>query len=231
MGSRVDDGTHAVRRSVAPFVVAHRAGNELERLRAAERLGVALVEADVQLFRGRAEIRHLKTVGPLPLYWDRWELASPFRRRLLLPDLLAATGSETELMLDLKGRRPELAQLVRATIEPSLPERRFTICARSWDLLDAFDGLAVRRVASVGSARQLALLLQRFGAARLDGVSIHERLLDEGVVAELRRVADLVLTWPVNAPGRARELLGIGVDGLISDRAEHIGPLVAGARA
>lgn len=231
MGSRIDDGTLAVRRSVSPFVVAHRAGNELEQLRAAERLGVALVEADVQLFRGRAEIRHLKTVGPLPLYWDRWELASPLRPRLLLPDLLAATRAETELMLDLKGRRPALARLVRTTIEPCLPERRFTICARSWDLLDAFEGLGVRRMASVGSARQLGRLLRRFSGRRLDGVSIHERLLDERVVDDLRRVADVVLTWPVNAPGRARELLGIGVDGLISDRAEHIGPLVTGAQA
>ncbi len=82
MGSQVTEGEP--RRVAAPFVVAHRAGNCLDALREAERLGVALVEADVRLFRGRAEIRHLKTVGSLPLYWDRWAVASPFRRSLVL---------------------------------------------------------------------------------------------------------------------------------------------------
>lgn len=220
------------RRSVAPFVVAHRAGNRLDALRSAERAGVALVEADVQLFRGRAEVRHLKTVGPLPIYWDRWELASPFRPRLLLPDLLEATDTGTELMLDLKGRSAKLAVVVRGQLEAHLPQRRFTVCARAWHLLDAFEGLPVRRVASAGSERQVASLLQWFSGRRLDGVSIHERLLDDRVVSELRRVADLVLTWPVNAPARARELVGLGVDGLISDRVDEIGPVVAaGARA
>ena len=207
--------------------MAHRAGNCLDRLRDAERLGVALIEADVRLFRGRPEIRHLKTVGPLPLYWDRWELASPFRRSLLLPELLRSSGDATELMLDLKGADMRLAEIVRRELEPYVPRRCFTVCARSWELLDAFDGLPVRRFASVGSRRQVRALLERFAEKRLDGVSIHERLLDARVVADLRSVAGLVLTWPVNVPTRARELLGLGVDGLISDDAGAIAPVAA----
>jgi glycerophosphoryl diester phosphodiesterase len=186
----------------------------------------------VRLFRGRAEIRHLKTVGPLPLYWDRWELASPFRTSLLLRQLLEATSPETELMLDLKGRRMGLATLVRQELEAHLPQRRFTVCARSWHLLDAFGDLPVRRVASVGSERQLRALLRGSVGSSLDGISIHERLLDERVVAELREVTGLVLTWPVNVPARARELLGLGVDGLITDRVAHLVPVATGgARA
>ena len=77
------------------FVVAHRAGNELARLRDAEQLGVALVEADVRLWRGRLEVRHLKTVGPLPILWDTWRLANPFAPRLELRDLLAAARRDT----------------------------------------------------------------------------------------------------------------------------------------
>jgi glycerophosphoryl diester phosphodiesterase len=210
-----------------PFVVAHRAGNQLDRLREAERLGVALVEADVRLFRGRPEIRHLKTVGPLPLYWDRWSIASPFRRPLVLGELLAATRPETELMLDLKGRDTRLAAIVRTELEPYVPERRFTVCARSWELLEAFVDLPVRRFASVGSRRQLRALLKRYAERGVDGVSIHERLLDARVIADLRVIAGLVLTWPVNAPARAHELVGLGVDGLISDQAGLIAPLAA----
>ncbi len=88
----------------------------------------------------------------------------------------------------------------------------------------------MRRIASVGSRRQLRAMLTRFADTGVDGVSIHERLLDARSVAELRGVASLVLTWPVNAPARARELLRLGVDALISDEARLIAPLAA-ARA
>jgi glycerophosphoryl diester phosphodiesterase len=132
-------------------------------------------------------------------------------------------------MLDLKGSRMRLAEKVRAELEPYLPRRRFTVCARSWRLLEAFDELPVRRIASVGSRRQLRTLLHRLPGAGLDGVSVHERLLDDRVVADLRSVTDVVLTWPVNAPGRARELVRMGIDGLISDRAGVIAPVAAAA--
>lgn len=207
--------------------MAHRAGNCLDRLHEAERLGVALIEADVRLFRGRPEIRHLKTVGPVPLYWDRWELASPLRRSLVLSELLRSSTGATELLLDLKGSSLRLAEIVREELEPYLPGRRFAVCARSWSLLDAFEDLPVRRIASVGSRRQLRTLLERFADTGLDGVSVQERLLDARVVTDLRSVAGIVLTWPVNVPARARELLELGVDGLISDNAAVIAPVAA----
>jgi hypothetical protein len=205
-----------------PFLVAHRAGNRLADLRAAERLRSALVEADVRFYRGRLEVRHLKTVGPLPVFWDRWQVVAPWRPRLQLPELLAATSAKTELVLDLKGRNERLATRALAAIEPYLGRRRFTVCARRWSLLDAFAGHPVRRVHSVGNARQLRRLLSRFAGARLDGVSIHERLLDTESISSLRAIAEVVMTWPVNQPERARELLRLGVDGLITDDAAGI---------
>jgi hypothetical protein len=225
MGSQGTEG--AGDRIAQPFVVAHRAANRLDRLREAEGHDVGLVEADVRLYHGRLEVRHLKSLGPLPLYWDRWALASPFRRSLVLSDVLRAADADTELMLDLKGGRPRLAELVRAELEPCLPRRRFTICARTWRLLDVFEGLPVRRFASAGSRRQVRALLRRYADGGIDGVAVHERLLDERAVGELRSVAGLVLSWPVNVPARARELLAMGVDGLISDRTKLIAPVVA----
>lgn len=206
----VDTGLHR-------FLVAHRAGNGLADLQMAEALGVGLVEADVRLYRGRLEVRHLKTVGPIPILWDRWRLAAPWRPRLGLGELLAATAPETELLLDLKGRRLALAEKVRAAISPFLGARRFILCARSWSLLEPLADLPVRRVHSVGSRHQLRRLLDRVGEERLEGISIHQKLLDRESVALVRSVADLVLTWPVNQPERARELLGLGVNGLITD--------------
>jgi glycerophosphoryl diester phosphodiesterase len=198
-------------------VIAHRGGNHLDALRDAERLGIPLVEADLRLFRGRIDVRHLKSVGPLPLFWDRWRLAAPWTRRLSLDELLTETGRQTELMLDLKGRNPSLADLVARNIAPFLPERRFTICARAESLLEPFADLPVRRFRSVGTERQLRRFLQRGAPGSADGVSVHARLLGPRTMEELRHVVGVVVTWPVNCAEHAVELAALGVDGLISD--------------
>jgi glycerophosphoryl diester phosphodiesterase len=211
-----------------PFLVAHRAGNQLDLLRAAEaEHRGAIVEADVHLFRGRVEIRHLKTLGPLPVFWDCWQLAPPWRAHLQLSDLLAAASPETELMLDLKGKDPRLAERVIAELEPYFGKRHLSICTRAWPLLEAFDGLPVGRIHSVGTARQLRALIRATSTRRIEGVSIHERLLDFAAVTELRRVTGIVMTWPVNDLTRAAELARLGVDGLISDRPGAISGLAA----
>ncbi len=221
MSSRT--ASSGARRQGSPFFVAHRAGNDLAQLRAAEGLGIDLVEADIRLYRGRLEVRHLKTLGPIPVLWDRWRLASPFEPRLQLGDLLAATAPETELMLDLKGRNSRLAADVLAVLRPSLEGRRVTVCSRGWALLDPFEGLAgIRTVHSAGSARQLRALLRLGRVRRLQGISVHERLLTPAIVAEIRDVADLVMTWPANVAVRARELVAMGVDGLITDRLDLV---------
>ncbi|HEU0335812.1 MAG TPA: hypothetical protein VFR43_04615 [Gaiellaceae bacterium] len=134
-------------------------------------------------------------------------------------------------MLDLKGRRPEVAERALEELRPSLGSRRLTVCARSWRLLEAFAGTPVRRIHSVGTARQLQLLLRRYAGTRLEGVSIHERLLDAASAAALRNLADEIFTWPVNRPERATELLGLGVTGLITDDLDRLVPGLAGSAA
>lgn len=164
-------------------------------------------------------MRHLKTLGPIPILWDRWQLANPFAPRLRLDELLAATGSRTELMLDLKGRNPRLAADVLTALRPALGSRRLIVCARAWALLEPFEGLpGIRTIHSAGNDRQLRALVRLGRGRRLQGISVHERLLSPGTVAELKSVADLVMTWPANAADRARDLVAMGVDGLITDR-------------
>lgn len=207
--------------SATPFIVAHRAGNDLARLRAAEALELPLVEADVHLFAGRLEVRHRKTVGPIPILWDRWELAPPWAPRLLLEELLGATAPGTELMLDLKGHDRRLPGLVLAAVEAANLPGRLTVCSQDWRLLEPLAGAPeIRAVHSVGNVRQLARLRRR--DEPLAGVSIHERLLDAAVVAELRRRAALVLSWPVESVAQARRLAAWGVQGLISRRFEDL---------
>ena len=211
------------------FLIAHRAGNDLELLREATRLGAGLIECDLQYYRGRIEVRHLKTLGPIPILWDTWHLANPFKKRMQLHELLEAVGPlGAELMLDLKGRNPKLALAVIDALDARRDHLPVTVCARSWKLLDAFEGRDdVRTVCSVGTRRGLRKLLARRREARLGGVSIHQRLLDAATVRELSEAAEIVMTWPVNCTDRARTLLGWGVHGLITDDADAIAPVVA----
>jgi glycerophosphoryl diester phosphodiesterase len=206
-----------VRGGARPFVVAHRAGNSIADLRAAELLGGALVETDVRLYRGRLEVRHLRTLGPLPILWDRWRLDAPWRPRLTLAELLVETAPTTELMLDLKGRGRRVGEETLRVLVPWLGTRRLTVCARRWELLEPFAGHPVRRVYSIGTPRQLRRFLIRFATTPIDGVSVHERLLHRQSIESLRSIAAVVMTWPVNRPARAQELVGLGVDGLITD--------------
>ncbi len=211
------------------FLVAHRAGNDLRELHDAARLRARLVECDLRLWRGRIEVRHLKTVGPLPIYWDTWTVSGPGTRHLQLHELLEAVDRlGIELMLDLKGRNLELARRVRRELAGRPRALPVTVCARSWRLLDPFEPLdGVRTVRSIGSRRGLRRLLAERRDRRIGGVSIHADLLDASTVARLREAAEVIMTWPVNDTSRARTLLAWGVHGLITDEAPLIAPLVA----
>ena len=207
-------------------MVAHRAGNDLGSLRRAESAQVAVVEADLCLFAGRIEVRHPKTLGPIPLLWDKWTVASPRTPRLLLDQLLEAAAPSTTLMLDLKGSDRRLATGLAAALREH--SRQLTVCCSgSWALLEPMRDLDnVRVVHSVGNQRQLRSLRKRLAAEPVYGVSIHDKLLSRERVAELRRRADLVMTWPVNSVADVRRLASWGIDGLITDHYEVLAPLL-----
>lgn len=210
-------GLHVLSRPVA---IAHRAGNHLGSLGLAEAAGVDLVEADVWFYRGRLEVRHLKTLGPVPLLWDRWELRSAATPRLALADLFGAARPTTALMIDLKGRDRRLAAAVAGAHQRYRSEsgQPLVVCARHWPLLDAFAGHQhVAAIHSVGNRRQLAAVLPRLGRHPHPAVSVHERLLSGEAVRALKERGARVITWPVTTRSRAAELFALGVDGMISD--------------
>lgn len=203
-----------------PFLIAHRAGNDLARLQSAEQHGVGLIECDVHLRRGRLEVWHLKRIGPIPILWARWRLRRPWVSRLLLSDLLEAIEPGTELMLDLKGFSPRLARPLAECIDTHGAGRRFTVCSRNWRVLAALPRREdVRIVHSVGSRGQLKTLRERLGQGfPVAGISIHKRLLDAPLVAELKRDIELIVSWPIETMAEAHRLGTWGVDGMISKR-------------
>ena len=201
-----------------PLTVAHRAGNHLALLREARRVGADLIEADVWLYRGRLEARHLKTVGPIPLLWDRWTLAPPWTRRLRLAEVLRAAGRDAELMLDIKSRDRRLPAALIAELETVAAGRRLTVASQQWHRLAALEQQpGARIVYSVGSERMLRALPAALSGRRLDGIAIDRGLLDGERVARLLALAPLLLAWTVNDEAQLRRLLAWGVNGVIVD--------------
>ena len=201
----------------APLLIAHRAGNDPARLRAAEDAGADFIEADLHLWRGRLELRHLKTAGPLPVYWDRWALAPPWRRFDSVEDLLAGAGPQTALLLDLKGSDPAAARMLSAALSRAARTAPLLVSARAWPLLDEIDPALARRIGSAARPRQLADLISHAAKRPLDGASVHLRLLQRELLERLRELAPLLMTWPVNHRHEVDRATALGVRGLISD--------------
>ena len=198
------------------LTVAHRSGNTVAGLREALDAGVDLVEADVHAYRGRLEVRHLRSMGGLPFLWDREGVVR--RRphhRLVLSELVEALGDDHRLMIDLKGVHPRLAPKVAQLLRESSPARSLTVCTKSWWMLEAFD-VPVKRVLSAATRRGMSRLRSRVAAGPVDGVSVRLSLLTSRVVDELHRGTDLVMAWPVDSPDALATARRVGADAVIS---------------
>jgi glycerophosphoryl diester phosphodiesterase len=209
---------------VTLLAIAHRAGNSLAGLHEANRLGADIIECDVHGHRGRLEVRHLKTAGPLPFLWDRWELVPASAPRLGLRELLDADGAGTTFMLDLKGRRSATGRAVAEMLHDREPARDVLVCGRYWPLVDAVAELAfVRPVLSARNRAELAALRRRLRADDVRtpyGVSVHASLLDAATVSMLRGHVPVVMTWPVDDLRVLDRVVGLGANGIITNEAE-----------
>lgn len=211
------------------LAIAHRAGNSLAALRAGRDVGAHVLEADVRASRGRLEVRHAKSLGPLPWLWDRhgtsslpsprdrWELTRA-TDQLQLAELLDAAADGATLMLDLKGVGQVGPAVVRLLHERT-PSAPIIVCGRWWPSVDAFAGrdwarltLSARGGASLASLRRRL----RQGPAPY-AVSLHQSLVDRDVVEELRGRVEVVMTWPVNDLETLGDVLDAGANGIISD--------------
>ena len=200
------------------LAIAHRAGNDIVRLRRAENIGADFVEADVRLYRGRLEVRHLKTMRWLPLLYDRhpWRLAAGWTHRLILGELFGALSSDTGMMVDLKGDDDALPEAILRAIREAAGGRRLIVCGQNWPLVDPFVAAPeVIAVHSIGRPDQLDAFLR--SSRPTQGISIHASLLSETVISALKQRAPLVVTWPINTPGELARVSGLGVDGVTTD--------------
>lgn len=211
------------------LAIAHRAGNSLAGLHGANELDVDVIEADIHHYRGRLEVRHLRTAGPLPFLWDKGQLVSAFAPRFGLQELLEADEHGTLFMLDLKGPWTWTGRAVARLLHDGGHHRPVLVCGRWWPSIDAMAHLPyVRPVLSARNRWEFARLRRRLERGPVPhGVSVHLSLLDRETVAALHRRVELVMTWPVNDPTTLRTVLEIGVTGVISDEPDILAEVLA----
>jgi glycerophosphoryl diester phosphodiesterase/membrane-associated phospholipid phosphatase len=206
-----------------PFAIAHRHANDPHLLSAAREAGADVIEADLWLHRGQLELRHSKTLGPIPILWDRWSLERGWTERYTLRELLERAEDGYVLMLDLKGRNRDLpGRLVRELRRTPL-NAPVLVCSQNWPLLEQLREVPeVRVVHSIGNWRQLREAWPRLERGEIDIVSIQFRLLSRETVRTLKRHASIVCSWPINSDERLQKALEWGVDGINSDELDIV---------
>jgi glycerophosphoryl diester phosphodiesterase len=199
------------------LAVAHRAGNDLDVLHEAALLGADVIEADVHLHRGRLEVRHQKSMGPLPWLWDQWRVYPADLERLLLDELLDALPTGQTVMLDLKG----IGRVGPSTLE-HLHERSVEhplwVCARWWPSSLAFADVPWARVLLSARGRTAVARLRRHLRTSTPpyGVSVHLSMLRPDLVDEIQSYGTKVLSWPVDDEPSLTRAHALGIDGAIT---------------
>ena len=198
-------------------IVAHRAGNRPDTAQRASVRG-DVIELDVHVFGGRAEVRHTKVLRPSSRLWEQWRLLPIGTSVPALDEILEAVGREAPLMLDLKCFTPRAARRIRAIVPETQP---LIVSSRSWWVLRAFrtrpDTPLLR---SCGNRLQLRLALVVPGMGGRVGIGAHESLLDDRAIKATRDQTPLLFSWGVESARRGTALVEAGVTGLIVDDPE-----------
>lgn len=201
-----------------PLMIAHRAGNSVALAERAMAAGADLIETDVWRFRKRLEIRHVKTMGPVPLLWDRWELHPGWGPRFQLTGLIENVPADRRLLLDLKGEDPNLGTAIVETIQDLQPTRQIIVCGRTWHQLDRIvDHPRVTVFYSVGSDEELANVWSRLKPMRHPAVSVNCRYLTPELMRRFKDVGATVVSWTINTIESAKRFHEMGVDGFTTD--------------
>jgi glycerophosphoryl diester phosphodiesterase len=206
---------HPALPSHRPFVIAHRAGNHLPKAQRAIQRGADVIEADVWRYRKQLEVRHLKTLGPVPLLWDRWELKPGWTPRLHLDELLHEVPPDIPIMLDLKGVDPHLSTSILETMRNDYPRHGIVMCTRNWMHLDRIrDASDVHRIYSVGSQQEREDIFSRIETMRHPVVSIHHDLITPALMKRLDEAGTTVISWGAATRHEVDLLLSLGIDGV-----------------
>ncbi len=218
---------HPILPNHRPLAIAHRSGNSVATAHQAAASGFDMIETDVWPFWGQLQVRHAKTIGPIPIYWEKWYIVSFFGRQLQLGELVEGLPPDTPLFLDLKGTQSKLGENVVRAVTSIQQDRQVILCGRSWGQLDPVEALPnVHVFYSIGDEDQLDQVWERIAAQENPAVSVNYGLLNEETMARFNALNTTVIAWTVNDPGVAHALFDLGVDGFTSDNQDLLKRIV-----
>lgn len=204
-----------------PFGSAHRAGNTRDDALRAIEAGADLLETDIWLHKGRLELRHKQTLGPIPILWEKWAIAPGWTPRYTLRELLHDTPEDIVLFLDFKGEELDLGPAVLNELQRTAPNRVVAICGRNYpQLLTIADAPNILCFFSVGDAEEWPVAQELIAASVHPALSIHASLATPERMAWINDLGGVVVCWDVQTEERMDELRALGVDGFTTDNPE-----------
>jgi glycerophosphoryl diester phosphodiesterase len=149
-------------------------------------------------------------------------------------DEVADLTNDCRLNIEIKPTQPELVAKLWCFIEQRGLHDRTLVAARDDRLLRRFRRLSRGRVATSAGFREAFRFwgASRVGAAQLcspdyDALQVPPRyrgltVVDDRLVRAAHSVGVRVHVWTVDEPAEMRHLLGLGVDGVMSDRPDRL---------
>jgi glycerophosphoryl diester phosphodiesterase len=203
----------------APVTIAHRAGNNYERLDQALAAGVDAVEIDVRLDHGRFAGRHDGRLLFLPVYGGRWYVRFSLERFTFLDEVIRRVAGRTSLLVDVKNTSVRALELLFDTLRAQGAISGTWMSSGYWDLMRVARASQPELTVyySMGDAKELRRFWQlQERTHEAQGVSIKERLLDKPLVDRFLAEGIEIAAYDIHDLPRARALVAWGVTAIIS---------------
>lgn len=201
-----------------PFASAHRAGNNRQAALHAIESGADLLETDIWLHKGRLELRHKQTLGPIPILWERWSIEPGWKPRYLLRDLLQDVPDDVMIFLDFKGEEKGLGPAVLRELQQTAPERVVATCGRNYAQLQVIDEAPnIITFYSVGEEKEWPIAKDLVRQSTTPALSIKAALATQERIDWITALGGLVVCWGVESAAEMNRLHHMGVDGFTTD--------------
>lgn len=209
-----------------PIIVGHKA-NKKSILQRYLRLGLRIVEFDVQALNGKIVVKHGLETGAAGLKrlvmnygYLLVEGKDPIFKPSTLEEHLRLIGGRVGVWLDLKSKGIErevvssaLASGAQMVVVSTGFHNMLRFVKESYPQVTAMLGNVDYRPSRPAKEVELA---------SADGISINYHFVDEELVEELHSAGYKVAVWTVNDVSRARWLVELGVDYIITDVPEKV---------
>lgn len=191
--------------------VAHNAGDRPQTTRRALAHGAEVIEIDLVEVGGELRVGHDE---PWPLLGEALfrgpTLAQAWRR-----------SAPRGVLLDLKPTSIEVGHVVAFLRAHRRPDRPTFVTSRDLRLAarlaeQAPDNVTVLATVAFPEALQ-RLRTDPSAAGRIDGLSIHQGLVDAGTAQWADARGWFLLAWTVDRPARAQALVRVGVDAVVTE--------------